>query len=279
METREKMRRIHRQWVGWLVAALGALVMVVGMPGAGAQKPDTPLRIAAAADLQPVLPPVLRAFEQRTGMKATATYESSAALTAQMLNGASFDLFLSADMSYPRKIIAAGLGATAEPIPYAHGVLVLFTRHDSRWPHPTMELLRDPRLKRLAIADPERAPYGRAAKAALTSLGLSAALQPKLVTAANIAQAAQFAETGNADAGLISQTAAVTPALKAAGSFVVVPQALYPAIEQGAVVLAKSSQRTAAQRMLDFLLSPEMQRQFERSGLNPVTGVATKATR
>lgn len=276
METKGKKRQIHRQQMGWLVAALGALVMVVAMPRAGAQKPNTALRIAAAADLQPVLPPVLRAFTRKTGVAVTATYESSAALTAQMLNGASFDLFLSADMSYPRKIIAAGLGATAAPIPYAHGVLVLFTRHDSRWPHPTMELLRDAQLKRLAIADPERAPYGRAAMAALTSLGLSAMLQPKLVTAANIAQAAQFAETGNADAGLISQTSAVTVALKAAGSFVVVPQGLYPVIEQGAVVLAKSPRRAAAQQMLDFLLGAEMQRQLKQGGLNPVT---TKAAR
>lgn len=259
-------------WQGWLVTVLAAMFLHGG--SAVAQKPSASLRIAAAADLQPVLPPVLRAFQQATGIEATATYESSAALTAQMLNGAGFDLFLSADMSYPRKIIAAGLGATAEPVPYAHGVLVLFTRHDSHWPHPTMELLRGTQLKRLAIADPERAPYGRAAMATLTSLGLSAALQPKIVTAANIAQAAQFAETGNADAGLISQTAAVTATLRAAGSFVVVPQELYPVIEQGAVVLALSPRRTEAQRMLDFLRSPEMQRQLQKSGLNPVTDLA-----
>jgi molybdate transport system substrate-binding protein len=139
-----------------------------------------------------------------------------------------------------------------------------------------MDLLRDAQLKRLAIADPMRAPYGHAAMAALTNLRLSATLQPKLVTAANIAQAAQFAETGNADAGLISQTAAVTPALKAVGSFVVVPQGLYPAIEQGAVVLAKSPRRAAAQQMLDFLLSAEMQRQLQQSGLNPVTQEAVR---
>ena len=258
------------QRVAWLVVLLGMMVAMAHATESGAPT----LRIAAAADLQPVLPPVLAAFQQATGIAATATYESSAALTAQMLNGAAFDLFLSADMSYPQRIIAAGLGATAAPVPYAHGVLVLFTRHDSRWPHPTMELLRDGQLKRLAIADPRRAPYGRAAMAAITSLGLGAALEPKLMTAANIAQAAQFAETGNADAGLISQTAAVTPALRAAGSFVVVPQKLYPVIEQGAVVLGHSSQRAAAQRMLDFLLSAEMQQQLQKSGLNPAKAAA-----
>ncbi len=265
-----------------IVVVLAALVCCGAMASAqtaSAPRLATPVRIAAAADLQPVLPPVLRAFEQETGIHVTATYESSAALTAQMLNGAGFDLFLSADMSYPRKIIAAGLGASAEPIPYAHGVLVLFTRRDSRWPQPTMELLRDPGLKRLAIADPARAPYGHAAMATLTNLGVGAALQPKLVTAANIAQAAQFAETGNADAGLISQTAAVTPTLRSVGSFVVVPQRLYPVIEQGAVVLAKSAERVNAQRMLDFLRSPEMQRQLQQSGLNPIAGATRQPAR
>ncbi len=269
---KNRQKKVLRSCWGaaWLVLLVGMMVSVAGALEAGAQT----LRIAAAADLQPVLPPVLAAFQQATGIAASATYESSAALTAQMLNGAAFDLFLSADMSYPQRIIAAGLGTTAEPVPYAHGVLVLFTRHDSRWPHPTLELLRDGQLKRLAIADPKRAPYGRAAMAAIAGLGLSAALQPKLVTAANIAQAAQFAETGNADAGLISQTAAVTPALRAAGSFVVVPQKLYPVIEQGAVVLGHSSQRAAAQRMLDFLLSAEMQQQLQKSGLNPAKAAA-----
>lgn len=259
-------RRVVRR--GWQLALM--LVMLAATATGMAQSLRAPVRIAAAADLQPVLPPILQAFEAETGVHAVATYESSAALTAQILNGAGFDLFLSADMSYPARVIAAGMGATTEPVAYAHGVLVLWTRRDSRWPQPTMALLRDPALKRLAIADPDRAPYGRAAMAAIKGMGLTTALQAKLVTAANIAQAAQFAETGNADAGLISRTAAVTPALSAAGDFVVVPQGLYPVIEQGAVVLAHSAERVEAERFLDFLRSPEMQAQLERSGLMAV---------
>lgn len=263
------------RWKNWRMAA--GLLLMVAAAIAQAQTLRRPVRIAAAADLEPVLPQVIQAFESETGMHATATYESSSALTAQILNGAEFDLFLSADMSYPARVIAAGLGTTTQPVPYAQGVLVLFARQDSPWPQPTLELLRDARLRRLAIADPARAPYGRAAVAAMENLGLTAVLKPKLVTAANIAQAAQFAETGNADAGLISQTAAVTPALRAAGSFVVVPQRLYPAIEQGAVVLAKSGGRENAQRFLDFLRSPEMQEQLEKGGLMPVNPTARHA--
>lgn len=256
--------------------ALMAMLMLASAT-AMAQTLRAPLRIAAAADLEPVLPPVLHAFEDETGVHATATYESSSALTAQILNGAGFDLFLSADMSYPARVIAAGMGATAQPVPYARGVLVLFTRRDSRWPQPSLELLHDPALRRLAIADPARAPYGRAAQAVIEHLGLAAVLEPKLVTAANIAQAAQFAQTGNADAGFLSQTAAVTPALRAVGSFVVVPPQMYPAIEQGAVVLARSAGRVNAQRMLDFLRSPQMQEQLERGGLRAVRPTANPA--
>ena len=268
---RQVVRRGHK------LAVLGMMLLV--SVAAMAQTLRAPLRIAAAADLEPLLPSILHAYAAESGVHATATYESSAALTAHILNGAGFDLFLSADMSYPERVIAAGMGATAQPVPYAQGVLVLYTRRDSRWPQPTVALLRDPALQRLAIADPARAPYGHAAMEAIEHLGLATTLQPKLVIASNIAQAAQFAETGNADAGLISQAAAMTPALRATGNFVAVPQSLYPAMQQGAVVLAHAAERVEAQRFLDFLLSPEMQGQLERSGLkavrpaaNPVAG-------
>ncbi len=268
----QPLRSRFAQGAGWFLALLLLLCS-----SAGAQQPSRPLRIAAAADLQPVLPPILQAFMRQTGIPATATYESSSALTAQILNGAEFDLFLSADMQYPARVIAAGLGTTPSPVPYAHGVLVLFTRKDSRWPRPTLDLLRDPQLKRLAIADPARAPYGSAAMAALSRMGLASALRSRLVTAANIAQAAEFVETGNADAGLISQTAAMTPALRAAGSFVVVPQPLYPAITQGAVVLAHATESAHARQLLDFLLTPAMQQQLVRSGLQAVATSSREA--
>ena len=268
----QPLRIRFAQGAGWFLA----LLLVLGCY-AGAQSAGRPLRVAAAADLQPVLPPILRAYTRQTGIPATATYESSSALTAQILNGADFDLFLSADMQYPARVIAAGLGTTPSPVPYAHGVLVLFTRKDSRWPHPTVDLLRDPQLKRLAIADPARAPYGSAAMATLRSLGLASTLRSSLVTAANIAQAAEFAETGNADAGFVSQTAAMTPALRAAGSFVVVPQQLYPKITQGAVVLAHASESAHARQLLDFLLTQAMQQQLVRSGLQPVATSSREA--
>jgi molybdate transport system substrate-binding protein len=234
------------------------------------QAQQAPLRIAAAADLQPVLPPILDLFQQSTGIHAEATYQASAALTAQIQNGAPFDLFLSADLSYPKRLIDAGVADPSSPIPYARGTLVLWTRKDGHWPNPSLDTLRDTALQRLAIANPERAPYGRAAIATLTSLKLLDELKPKFVTAENISQAAQFAETGNADAGLISLTSASTEHLKSIGTAFVIPRNLYPPIEQGAVIITKSAQRENAQKFLDFLLSPPIQQQLAKSGLTPV---------
>lgn len=237
----------------------------------------TTLRIAAAADLQPVLPPILKQFESDTGIHVEATYQASAALTAQIQNGAPFDVFLSADLSYPKRLIDGGLADTkgvdgasaAAPATYARGTLVLWTRHDGHWPHPSLETLSDPELKRLAIANPERAPYGRAAIAALTSLKLLDALKPKLVTAENIAQTAQFAETGNADAGLISMTSAQTAHLRSLGTAFVVPKDLYPPIEQGAVIVTKTQAHEQAKKFLNYMLSPAIQQELAQSGLTP----------
>ncbi len=233
------------------------------------------LRVAAAADLEPVLPPILLQFQQATGIRAEATYQASAALTTQIQNGAPFDLFLSADLSYPKRLIDAGLADAAgspdssTPITYAKGTLVLWIRKDSQLPPPSLDLLRNPALKHLAIANPERAPYGRAAVAALTSLKLYDNLKPRIVTAENISQAAQFVDSGNADAGLISLTSALTPRLASSGTYFLIPHDLYPSIEQGAVIVSSTTQRAAAHKLLDFLLSPTVQAQLAKSGLTP----------
>jgi molybdate transport system substrate-binding protein len=237
---------------------------------------QSPLRVAAAADLSPVLPPILDEFQHATGVHAEATYQASAMLTTEIQNGAPFDLFLSADLGYPKKLIDAGLADAAgssdstTPITYAKGTLVLWERKGSSLPPPSLDLLRSPDLKRLAIANPDRAPYGRAAVAALTSLKLYDQLKSRIVTAENIAQAAQFADSANADAGLVSLTSALTPHMQSDGTYFVIPRDLYPAIEQGAVIVSKTTQRDAAHKLLDFLLSAPVQAELQKSGLTPV---------
>lgn len=250
------------------------LMFFLGLVFAAGMAAQSALRIAAAADLEPVLPPILAQFQQATGIHAEATYQASAVLTTQIENGAPFDLFLSADLGYPKRLIDDGLGDAAgtadssTPIVYARGTLVLWTRKDSHLA-PSLDLLRSPELKRLAIANPDRAPYGRAAVAALNSLKLYNALKPKLVTAENISQAAQFVDSGNADAGLISLTSALTPRLASSGNYFVIPRELYPAIEQGVVIVSKTTQRPQVHKLLDFLLSAPIQAQLAKSGLTP----------
>jgi molybdate transport system substrate-binding protein len=251
-------------------------VVLLGLLCLPASLAQTPLRVAAAADLEPVLPPILEQFRHATGIRAEVTYQASAMLAAQILNGAPFDVFLSADTGYPKRLIDAGLADAAgtadssTTITYAKGTLVLWARKDSHLPPPSLDLLRNPGLKRLAIANPDRAPYGRAAVAALNSLKLYNTLKPRLVTAENIAQTAQFVESGNADAGLISLTTALTPRLAASGIYFVIPRNLYPPIEQGAVIVSRTTQRTEAHRLLDYLLSAPVQAQLAKSGLTPV---------
>jgi molybdate transport system substrate-binding protein len=249
-----------------------ALLFALCLAPLGAQPP---LHVAAAADLEPVLPQILEQFQQATGIRAEATYQASAVLTTQIQNGAPFDLFLSANLGYPKRLIDAGLADAAgsadssTPIIYAKGTLVLWVRKDSHLV-PSLDLLRDSGLRRLAIANPERAPYGRAAVEALTTLKLYEALKPRLATAENIAQAAQFVDSGNADAGLISLTSALTPQLAASGSYFIIPRSLYPPIEQGAVIVSSTRQRAAAHKLLDYLLSAPIQAQLAKGGLTPV---------
>ena len=229
------------------------------------------LRLAAAADLQPVLPPILDTFQQQTGIHVLASYQSSATLATQIIQGAPFDLFMAADLSFPQRVIDAGKAEESQPLPYARGTLVLWTRNDSGVTTLSLDALRDPAVKSIAIANPEHAPYGRAARAALDHAGLLSAVQSRLVTAENIAQTAQFADSGNAQVGFLSLTSALTPRLAADGHFIRVPAEDYPPILQGAVIIRGNTNVQAARKFLDFLRSPAIAQRLVASGLEPIS--------
>jgi molybdate transport system substrate-binding protein len=231
-----------------------------------AQENDA-LKVAAAADLQPVLPAILDQFKKQSHQRVTAAYASSATLATQILNGGPFGLFLSADLSFAQKVADAGLADSTAPIPYGRGTLVLWARNDSPVQPLSLGSLRSPSLRTVAVANAEHAPYGRAAKAAIEKLGLTDALKTRLVVAENIAQAAQYAESGNADAGLISLTSALTPPLSADGKYITVPENSYPPLLQGAVILKRGPGNTVAHQFLDFLLSPKIRQQLAERGL------------
>lgn len=241
----------------------------IATPQVAARKDTATLRIAAASDLQPVLPAIAEQFEKATGAHVVISYGSSSTLATQITQGGPFDLFLSADYTFAELVVAKGLADSMEPTPYAQGSLALWARKDSPMQPISMEKLKDPALKKLAIADADRAPYGRAAYAALGKIKLLAELGPRLVIGENVSQAAQFAESGNAEAAMISLTLAKSEHMSAIGSYVLVPQFDYPAIRQCGVVMKASPNRDGAHDFLHFLVSDAVEKQLEKQGLAP----------
>jgi molybdate transport system substrate-binding protein len=247
-------------------ALLALLALVVLIPNSQAQKQ---LQLACAADLQPVMPTLAAAYERATGIHLVTAFGSSATLAQQLANGAPQDVFLSADTVHPQQLIDSGVALGPAPIPYARGVLVLWARKGSPAQPLSLDTLKNPRLTRLAIANPAHAPYGLAAQQAIQHLGLYAQLQPKLAVAENIAQAAQFAESGNAQAGLISLTIASSEHFRAIGTFLRIPTDAYPPIQQAGVILKSSRRQKLAQDFLDWLTSPAIQQELKSFGLDP----------
>src|SRR5262249_8366344 len=171
------------------------------------------IRIAAAADLQYAFPELAAQYEKQSGVKLAVSYGSSGSFFAQIQNGAPFDLFFSADVSYANRLALAHQAEADSVQIYAVGHLVLWLPSDSPLdPSAGLKILLDPRIQRIAIANPEHAPYGRAAVAALRDAGLYDQLQRKLVLGENISQAAQFVQSGSAQAGLVAQSLTFSPA-------------------------------------------------------------------
>src|SRR3984885_12765785 len=260
----------HKSRRSWSCLVLLSIVVLISQfPAVSRAQAHPPVRVAAAADLQPLLPGLLANYERQTGQHVEASFASSATLATQIENGAPFDVFLAANMAFPEKVAQDGFAAAGSSVaPYARGTLVLWTRNQSGVSQLNMQALASTSIHTIAIANPQHAPYGHAAMEALTSLALLPAVQPKLRTAENIAQAAQFASTGNADVGLISLTSALT--LTAQGHYVAVPQNAYSPILQGAVALKGGANAKGAAAFLRYLRSPAVTQQLQQGGLAPV---------
>ncbi len=242
-------------------APLLALLFFVAPP------PAEPVRVAAAASLKSALDEIAPAFEaQQPGIEVAVSYGASGSLLAQLRQRAPFDLFLSADAEYPAAAHAEGL-SDGPPSAYALGRLALWARDDSPFdPARGLAALREAEARRIAIANPRHAPYGRAAEAALRAAGAWEAVQPKLLLGENVAQAAHFAHQGAADAGLVALATALSPAMAAAGRHVVVDAALHPPLVHAGVVLAHAPRREAARALFEFLVSPQGRAILARHG-------------
>jgi len=217
------------------------------------------ITVAAAADMSAALPQLVDAYTKKTGRTVKLSLGASGNLTNQIRNGAPFDIFFSADEEYPKQLIAEGLASKDTLYRYAVGRLVLWVPAESPLDVPTLGIkaLLDPSVKKISIANPATAPYGRAAEATLRHFGLYDQVSSRLVVGENVSQAAQFVESGNAQAGLIALSHALAPAMKDKGRYWIVPLDAYPTLNQAAVVLARSKQRDAARKFLDFLRTPE----------------------
>jgi molybdate transport system substrate-binding protein len=213
------------------------------------------LAVAAAASLRPALEELARAFEaERPGVRVVLGYGASGVFFAQLRNGAPFDVFLSADREYPGRLVTAGLAAAADERVFAIGRLVVWLPPGSRvdLEREGLAALRAPNVKRIAIANPAVAPYGRAAEAALRTAGVLGAVRDRLVLGASVGQAAHFAATGAADAAFLPEALAREPEL-AGGRMVPVPESLHPRIEQSGVVLSSAREPELARAFLAFL--------------------------
>jgi molybdate transport system substrate-binding protein len=227
------------------------------------------IRVAAAADLKFALDEIIESFHrQHPDIKAEVTYGSSGNFYAQLSNRAPFDIYFSADVDYPRKLIEQGLADRETEFLYAVGRIVVWAPRRS-----TIDLgrlgiraLLDPSVRKIAIANPKHAPYGRAAEAAMRKLGVYEQVQERFVYGENIAQTAQFIQTGAADVGIIALALALAPALRHEGRHWEIPLDAYPRMDQGGVILPWAKDMAAAKALRTFVLAPEGKAVLRRYG-------------
>lgn len=254
----------------WIPAALFAVALGVRAFAA------SELRVAAAADLNSVMPELVSEFEKSTGTKVNTTFGSSGNFFSQLQNGAPFDIFLSADIDYAKKLDAAGLAEPETIYPYALGRLVLWLPPNSKIAASKLgwNVLLDSGVQKISIANPQHAPYGRAAVAALQKAGIYEQIKSKLVFGENISQAAQFVQSGNAQAGILALSLTLSPAMRDGESWEV-PAEQYPPILQGAVVLKNASNKSPALRFLNFLKSAPAKKILEKCGFAIPTDISS----
>jgi molybdate transport system substrate-binding protein len=255
-------RRLSLGLVALGVAGVLVACAAPAVPGGSARydaAPTTEVRIAAASDLKFALDEIVALVaEEQPGIEVTTTYGSSGTFLSQIRNGAPFDLYLSADLAYPRELVEEGLAAEEDLFPYAVGRLVLWAGDGGRFdPGGGLTGLAAPDVRRVAIANPDHAPYGVAAVEALRSAGVYDEVEPKLVFGENVAQAAEFVQSGNADAGTVALSLVRSDPLRDVGTWVELPLESYPRLDQGGVVLAAAQDPDAARVVRDAILGPD----------------------
>ena len=247
------------------------ITLAVGLNACG--RPDSSksrtLTVAAAADLKFALDEAIGQFKSESaGIEVQAIYGSSGNFYTQITNNAPFDVFMSADMEYPRKLEKDGLAIDGSEFEYGVGRLVIWTRRDSPLDVERlgMQALLDPSIRKISIANPEHAPYGRAAVSAMQTARVYDTVKGKFVLGENVTQALEFIDTGTSQVGIVAMSLASAPTVKSRGKYFEIPMDSYPRMDQGGVILKRARDRDAAERFRSFVLSPACQAIFKVFG-------------
>lgn len=248
------MRRGGRRWRGGLAASAALLAVGCGADGSAASGPGSPrsITVAAASDLRPAFAEVAGLFTDETGVEVTFSFGSSGQLREQILNGAPFDLFASANVDFVAEVIAAGEGDASTRAEYALGRIALTAAPGTPVPSSVTELAES-HYRRVAIANPEHAPYGLAAQEALAAAGVLDAVRPKLVLGENIADTLRIVQSGNADAGIV----ALSLVIAGGDDHVVIDDTLHEPLRQALVVTGEGRRGADAERFAAVLAGPE----------------------
>ena len=253
-----------------LLVCLLKVIASTGLSASGAPTAGGEITVAAAADLNSALTEIAASFKKQTGITVKLSFGSSGALAEQIHNGAPFDLFFSADMDYPRQLADAGQAEASSLYRYAVGGLALWVPSDSPLDveHKGMNVLSDPAIKKIAIANPQHAPYGRAAVAAMKHVQLYDQVSDRLVMGENISQAAQFVESGNAQVGFVALAHVTSPAMQGKGRYWRIPAEAYPPLDQGLVIVSRSRRKKLAAAFVDYIKTAESAKVFSRYGFS-----------
>jgi molybdate transport system substrate-binding protein len=244
------------------VAACLATLLVVGCSPARNDR-SMPIRVAAAADLTDAFTEVGRAFTQETGREVTFSYAATGLLTQQLREGAPFDLFAAANVSFVDDVIAAGVCDGTTKAPHARGRIVVWSHRNGIAPVADFSELADTRITRIAIANPEHAPYGMAAKQALEHAGIWGAVQSRIVYGENVRQTFQFAETRNVDAAIVALSLVVNDSIN---PWTLVPDSLHRPIDQALVVCDGGANKAGGLAFAKFVSSPAGRAIMRRHG-------------
>ena len=253
-----------------LIAFLG--IMFVGQLCAAQA-----ITVAAAADLQIAMQDVAAGFQKETGKEVKLIYGSSGNFFQQIQNGAPFDMFFSANLDYPKKLESSGLTASGSYYQYARGKIVVWVANDSKINIDSgLKSLLDPAVKKIAVANPQHAPYGQAAVAAMESEGVYEKVKDKFVLGENISQTASFVVSGAADVGVVALSLALSPHMKNKGRYIEIPTTEYPPIEQACVILSSSKDKETAKQFLSYIKTAAVADTLKRYGFDMANSSSEK---